>query len=504
MDNRRALPAGPRSRIVSRDLRFAIGAAALLVVARSVLPLAYEQFNFDSDQAIVGLMAKHLSELRDFPLFFYGQNYMLGVQSWIAAPFFRIGGPTILMLKLPLLFINIAVATTLIVMLARRGVPAGLAFVASLPLITTTPVVSAALFATLGASIEPFLYLLILWGLRRRPLAFGAVLCFGTLHREFTIFALPAIAVASWIEGRRFDGRSIVRGAIAFAGVWLCVDVLKRALGGGPLFQEAQTIGRWLSLHAGGYLPRLQILLTIGLPDMFGGHAFSPTSHGVNSALLTGSRVAGLALAAAGLTGVCRLLWIARRREDRPQFREAAFALYLGLVALETLAAYGTNDGIDPQATPLLRYFLFGLLLPVAVFWTFFLIDRVRFWRIAVSCAIAVWAALTFQDNVRVFREYRVAPPESKFRGLADFLVARRIEYGRAQYWDCYIVDFLSRERVILASTGKVRIPAYQTAVDQHQATAVFLEREPCSSGSAFRSWCIEDPLKRVDDSGKR
>lgn len=504
MVNHRADSTAPKARTGTRELRFAISAAVLLVIARSILPLLYEQFYFDSDQAIVGLMAKHLSELRDFPVFFYGQNYMLGVQSWIAAPFFWIGGPTILMLRLPLLIINVAVASTVIVMLARRGVPAGLALVACLPLITTTPAVSAALFATLGASIEPFLYLLILWVLRHKPLAFGAALCFGTLHREFTIFALPAIAGASWLEGRRVDWPSIARAAIGFAGMWVCVDVLKRVLGGGPLLQEAQTIGRWLSLDASGYLARLQSLVTAGLPEMFGGYAFSPTSHGVNSTITTGSRVAGLALTAAVLISVCRVLWTARRRECRPQFREAAFPIYLGLVALGTFAAYGANGGIDPLATPLLRYFLFGLLLPVAVLGTFFLIDRVRFWRITVACAMAIWAALTFQDNVRVFREYRVAPPESKFRVLADFLVARRIDYGRAQYWDCYIVDFLSRERVILASTGKVRIPAYQTAVDQHQASAVFLERVPCTSGAVFTSWCIEDPLKRVDDTGRR
>ena len=51
--------------------------------------------DFNSDQAIVGLMAKHLSEFRTFPLFYYGQNYMLGVQSWIVAPFFWMARPSI-------------------------------------------------------------------------------------------------------------------------------------------------------------------------------------------------------------------------------------------------------------------------------------------------------------------------------------------------------------------------------------------------------------------------
>src|SRR3954471_9393564 len=80
-------------------------AAAALVVARSIVFIRYEQF-FDSDQAIVGLMAKHLSEFREFPLFFYGQPYRLGVQAWLTVPFFWIGGPTVAMVRLPLVLIN--------------------------------------------------------------------------------------------------------------------------------------------------------------------------------------------------------------------------------------------------------------------------------------------------------------------------------------------------------------------------------------------------------------
>src|SRR5687768_10625145 len=57
-----------------------------VVVFRSAVLVFWEQSNFDSDQAIVGLMAKHLAELRAFPLFYYGQSYMLAVEAWLAAP----------------------------------------------------------------------------------------------------------------------------------------------------------------------------------------------------------------------------------------------------------------------------------------------------------------------------------------------------------------------------------------------------------------------------------
>jgi len=46
-----------------------LGTSALIVL-RSVVFLQYEQADFDADQAIVGLMAKHLSEGRAWPLFF--------------------------------------------------------------------------------------------------------------------------------------------------------------------------------------------------------------------------------------------------------------------------------------------------------------------------------------------------------------------------------------------------------------------------------------------------
>ena len=49
--------------------------ASAMVVLRSAVWLFFEQSFFDSDQAIVGLMAKHLSELRAFPLFSYGENF---------------------------------------------------------------------------------------------------------------------------------------------------------------------------------------------------------------------------------------------------------------------------------------------------------------------------------------------------------------------------------------------------------------------------------------------
>src|SRR3954464_476193 len=95
---------------VSARWTFALG---LLVVARSAVFVFAPAAHFDSDQAVTGLMAKHLSELRAFPVFWYGQTYMLGVEAWLAAPIMAIAGATVTALKLPLLAMNVAIVVLL-------------------------------------------------------------------------------------------------------------------------------------------------------------------------------------------------------------------------------------------------------------------------------------------------------------------------------------------------------------------------------------------------------
>jgi len=483
--------------IARRELALAAVAAVFLVAVRSFVPLAYEQAYFDSDQAVVGLMAKHLSELRDFPLFFYGQNYMLGVQAWIAAPFVWLGGATVTMIRLPLLIINATVPVLLMVMIASLGVRPALAFVAALPLIVTTPVMSMALYATLGASVEPFLYVLALWWLRRRPLAFGALLCVGTLHREFTILALPALAAVHLVERRPVRWLAVGRGAAAFAGTWLAIDALKLWLRAGSLAQEARTIGGWLSPDVGGYLARLESLVTAGIPALFGGRMMELDHYGINSSIRVGSTLAGVALAAAVGLSLVRQVWLARDAGSRERMTRGSFFLYLGVIALATIAVYGLDGRIDPIRVPLLRYVLFGLLLPVAIFGAWSLAERSRVWLTAVTALVAVWAAFTLRDNVLLIREYRSTPPANEFRTLANYLVAHRITYGYATYWDCYIINFLSREQVILTTNDVIRVVAYDTLVRAHDNEAVTIEREPCTVGTRLASWCIDDPLKR-------
>ncbi len=59
----------------------------------------------DSDEAIVGLMARHILYNGEHPIFYYGQHYMGALEAYLAVPFFWLLGPTQLALRLAMLIL---------------------------------------------------------------------------------------------------------------------------------------------------------------------------------------------------------------------------------------------------------------------------------------------------------------------------------------------------------------------------------------------------------------
>ena len=480
-------------------------AAVVLVTLRCAPFILFEQLHFDSDQAVVGLMAKHLVEGRTFPIFFYGQNYMLAVQAWMAAPFFAIGGATIAMLRLPLLIVNLVVAIWLMARLVLRGVSAGMAFVAALPFIAPAALASKLLMEALGASVEPFLYVLVLWSLRRRPIAFGILFAFAYLHREFVLFVLPALAVV-WITGADRDrpaAMDVVKAAAAFAVVWLLVAVVTSRFntlgpaGGevsmGSLFAQTQMVGMRLAWEGHAYGERLTALFEKTLPDLFALRAMPASLFGLKRTLTIGSPVSRVAFLSALVVAA---FGVVHGRRRTPAANDP-FYLYLALIAIQTALAYALNGGIDANGPGVPRYALFVLLLPIALVGACIAQRPARGLTLAMAAALLVWAGLNVSDTVHLVHEYVTDPPPNDHRVLTDYLASHRIRYGRADYWDAYIVDFLSRERVILAPTAVMRISVYDARVAKNAASAVDVVQQPCVDGVHVARWCIDDPLHR-------
>ena len=85
-------PARQRRRIVTRrHMRahgFAISLAALVVLGLAVrLAIIWSPLGeIDGDEAVVGLMARHIAFLGERPVFYYGQPYLGSLEAFSAAP----------------------------------------------------------------------------------------------------------------------------------------------------------------------------------------------------------------------------------------------------------------------------------------------------------------------------------------------------------------------------------------------------------------------------------
>src|SRR2546421_5577270 len=80
-----------------------IAIALATAIRVAVIGLGWQTTNSDEDT--MGLMALHIAYRGEFPVFFYGQNYMGALEAYIGALLFHLLGPSLFSLRLSLVFL---------------------------------------------------------------------------------------------------------------------------------------------------------------------------------------------------------------------------------------------------------------------------------------------------------------------------------------------------------------------------------------------------------------
>ncbi len=487
-----------------------LGIAAALVGLRALVYLLFEQVAFDSDQAIVGLMAKHLSQGRAFPLFFYGQTYMLGVEAWAAVPFFWIAGPTVGALRLSLLTWNIAFGLLLVVGLQRdAGLRPWTALVAALFFLVAPASISGELLDAQGGIIEPFVYVAALWFLRCRPLWFGAVLAIGFRNREFTMYAVPVLLALELVTGElnRTRLREWLMAMVVFFVVWEVIEALKpfadlegpgtrgQLIGGFSGSQVENLVDRF-NFRPGALVERIT-RMGPALVGWFAGGAQVDTRLPLRDRPWLVWMAAGYMLAATGRAIMLIVPHAGAWRDGsfirlvRAQIARAPFAWYLLGVGL---VAAGVFLAGKPVLTGYSRYAILGLLIPIGLTAAILALEPHRFARRAVTVLVIAWAALAIVDHTSVLVTTIRTPPPNPLRELADRLVERHVPVASAGYWRAYVVTFLTKERVRVASSDFVRIQEYQDLFGERIHDAVMIQDVPCPGGERVADWYLCKP----------
>ncbi len=471
----------------------------LLVIARAAVFLVHPESYFDADQAIVGLMAKHLSELRAFPVFLYGQTYMLGVEAWLAAPLFALFGPTIPALKLPLLGMNIAIALIVVATFQRElGLTAGKAFAATLPFIVPPVGLSAVFMDSSGGSLEPYFYVVLLWAVRRRPWLCGLVSGIGFLNREFTIYGIAAMALLEAIDGTLVTRAGLARWtriAGVAALVFLSIQGLEQissASGPGTTVRDTFTASNNLAelmartcVSPARAVAGAGRLFTIHWPAILGTAPLPLAAFSIESRVSQGLRGTSWLPAAIVLLSAGGIVLARSWRASGPASAPAPsprFAQYLVVAGVFSVGGYlfGRCGEVSFYS---MRYELLSLLAIVGLAGWFLSVRPPAALLAIWSVAFGTWIALLAVPHVRFAIEAATDPPVPAKHALIETLRATQVRYGTADYWLAYYIDFVTQERMIFAAEAPQRILLYNRIVAEHAAQAIRLSRRRCDGG---------------------
>ncbi|WP_169789696.1 glycosyltransferase family 39 protein [Actinoplanes subtropicus] len=428
-------------------------------------------------------MAMHIAEGRDFPDFMYGQSYMGSAESYLAAAVFRVSGPSLVALRVPMVLLFLVFLLTMYV-LARRLHGTGVALVSVGLLALGSREVYGYESVTEGAIPETLLAgtILLLLGHRlletadrgadsaRRWLLAGWGLT-ATLGLWSTMLVAPFVltsGVLVWLAHRRLEGRAprgggwaLTAGLLVGALPWLAHD-LTRPFGDSSLATLAD-----LYVHGGtglgsgqstGLVSQVTNTLTISLAYITGGSAIAhPRSAPAwplafdggwlppaANAITTVWGLAVVLLWAAGLIGTLRTLRDRRPQAWRPQsYGRLAMLVSAGLATVAFAAS--PTAGVAPANN--VRY-LVGVLVAtpalIAPLRSLFP-PPVR----AVTLGLVI-ITLAF-GTVQAFRDASHSPGEAASRQLIRALQRNGISHIYGGYMDCDRLTFISREQITCA-----------------------------------------------------
>ncbi|GII22153.1 hypothetical protein [Planosporangium mesophilum] len=447
-------------------LRPALVAAALGVFGtlfRLVL-IAADYPRADSDEATIGLAALHVAAGENFPIFFYGQHYMGTIQAYLAAPLLALGGPSTLLLRLPLVLLYVGFLVAMYRLVSSVYSAWFAVLVIGVLALGSDRVLKDQLIAHGGtAEVKPAAALLILLayalavGWRRyRAVGFAVWGLVAGLslwdHLVIAPYVLVAAGVLVACRGRELAGRM---GAYLLAGL---------AVGAAPLLaynlraQPGQdSLSIFLSQNDGPPVPLVERLVGGVLMGV-------PLSSGVcdPGVCRPWQRVWALALLALLVVSAVLAVRALRTTEEARARHLVRLALALG--ALLSIVAYTRSPaaGMTPMESG--RYLC---VLPVSVpamLWPLWRL--VRRGGVPRKIGAGVLGALLATMVVATVMVVASAVPDARAdareqRQLVDTLRETGVRHLYAGYWTCNRINFDSGETITCAVLGDNLRPGF-------------------------------------------
>jgi 4-amino-4-deoxy-L-arabinose transferase-like glycosyltransferase len=442
-------------RVFHIGLAAAVGVGLLVRLAMIASPLG----EIDADEAVVGLMSRHIAFLGERPVFYWGQPYLGSLEAFSVAPLVRVFDSSTPLLKLvPTLYgLGFLVLSAI---LARRlfGIGAGLATAAYLAVPPAMWAVwstkarggyaellflgEAVLLATLALAQSRSRRLALLWGIL-------AGLAFWT-HPLAIVYVLPAVLFL--LLGRRMRWSAAELALTLVGGLVGMLPLLIQNVGDGFRTVAALVQEPDLPIEPGAQFVRffrvgVPVLLGLGQPTTSEALYDLDWLHRPAGQLWVAA-VALLVVGAAVLAFVPSLRCLLRRGADRAC--EPALLLLLAAIAPPVIALTRFGVLVSEPRYALPMYSAVPLLAG-ALWLASMRAPRPHVLRWAVVGAVLafnVWSVLT--SDPRLWRPEDMPDTTAATRSvLVQHLVGQDRHQIYTDYWIAYPVMFDSREEVL-------------------------------------------------------
>lgn len=431
----------------------------LVALVARILLLASNTVSFHSDEAVVGLMARHILE-GERPVFFYGQAYMGSLDAWLVALGFAALGETVLTIRIVQSALYLLVVATAFAVGWRVS---GRVIVATVTaLLFAVPNVLLALYttATLGGYNETLmlgnLILLLAWDVthehrtsRWRWLALG--LCAGVgwwVNGLIIAFILPASVLILWTIWRSRSEMPLQRNLLP-----ILLGLAGFLVGSAP----------WWAFNVANDFAALRFYLPSGEPSEFANTNIAP--------LPTDQRLIGLFLLGLPtviglrfpwlpeyflpLVGIAVLLIyvlsVVRLLRGKSVLKPNGRLLVISMMLLFAALFIFSRFNFDPSG----RYFV-PLALPLALaFGAFVAAVKQPLLRaglvivvVGYSAAGVIVAAATNPPGITTQFVAETHIPNDDDAALIAFLDEHGLLHGYTNYWVSFRIAFLSGERL--------------------------------------------------------
>lgn len=439
------------------------------------------QFTIDGDEAIVGLMGKHILEGRGIPTFYYGQHYMGSLEAIMASFYFLLFGSSPLTLQLVPVTWSLALIP-IVYLLGKSVKGPGAGLVAAL--LTALPPPALIIWSTKarGGFIEIVvigslaLLCAVRWlqtspGRLRYPLVIGLLLGLGWWVNNQIAYFIAPIGIFSLYHLFSPDGHTrlslrnwltrTVKIAVTGVAAFLCGGVpywiynIRRNFPSAGMFG----ISTWDQFRE-----HLRGFWDTALPILLGAQRFwhkEATFRGAESIACLLYLLPIVVLMIARTPSILRLLL---GRPDRRQPIELVLLFSVSCCLIFAISSYGWLV----QAPRYLLPMYVGIFLLVGIA-AEYLAQRSQLAGALLVVALVIFNGATAYGKGRavsgepvVFAGQRVARSHTALVEALDKLGITRI---RTNYWIGYRLAFETGEKITFAMLGEptqVRIPEYQ------------------------------------------